>query len=320
MTEPAVEQKRCFVITPIGGDNTPTRRATDGLLNAVIRPTLKELGFTVFVAHEIAAPGSITRQVIEHILDDELAIVNLSELNPNVMYELAVRHCIGLPVIVLADIATKLPFDISDERTLFFTNDMHGAVDLRPRLLAAITSAMDDGQEPDNPVFRVSQGKVLRDAAQGDDAQAALLRKLDYIESSIAELRQRSQVGASGLPSVVSSAFPYRYFLHLAADRDAARQLSRALRTLPGVERIMTLPEVRDDSGQSDPQRSRIRLEGPDRLDVEMLIEALRKEPQGRCVFRIREITPVERLTYDLAPFTAPEEGDSESVARSAAE
>lgn len=186
--------KKCFVVTPIGGDNSQTRRAADGLISAVIKPVLSEMGFEVHVAHEIASPGSITKQVIEHILYDDLVIANLTELNPNVMYELAVRHCTGLPVVALAEAGTQLPFDISDERTIFFRNDMHGAMDLRPRLIDTIETAISVG-EPDNPVYRVSQARVMREAIQGDDTQAFLLKKLDYIESAVSELKINSLPG-----------------------------------------------------------------------------------------------------------------------------
>ncbi|WP_409268274.1 hypothetical protein [Pseudomonas sp. KCJK9044] len=227
------KQKKAFIVTPIGADNSPTRRAADGLISAVITPVLKKLGFDTYVAHEIASPGSITRQVVEHVLYDELVVANLSELNPNVMYELAIRHCVGLPIVVLAENGTRLPFDISDERTVFFQNDMHGAVDLAPRLEAAIAAAMAL-EEPDNPVYRVTQSRVLRESAEPDDAQSFLIKKLDYIESFISEIKSRELTNENSRVNA-----PYVIWLEFSAAKDSYTPIREWVSAMPGVTKAV---------------------------------------------------------------------------------
>jgi hypothetical protein len=152
-----------FVITPIGAPDSTIRRSAEGLLQAAIRPVLEKMEFKVIAAHEMLEPGSISDQVLHHLLEATIVIANLSGLNPNVMYELAVRHSARLPVVIIAEKGTILPFDIADERILSYINDMAGVEEFKPGLEEAVKQAVQNRQQS-NPISRV----ILSDRRYGE--------------------------------------------------------------------------------------------------------------------------------------------------------
>ena len=184
--------KTCFIITPIGPDKSEIRRHTDGVITSVLKPLLTEvLGFDkVEAAHDIAHSGSINTQVMNAVIDSDLVIANLTSLNPNVMYELAVRHATQKPIIHLcAKDGTKLPFDIVDQRTIFYSNDMLGVDELKNSLLNFLSGIVYDMKLTDNPIYN-SRKKLLvynelEKSKDADPILKYLVGKIDSIENNI---------------------------------------------------------------------------------------------------------------------------------------
>jgi cell division protein ZapA (FtsZ GTPase activity inhibitor) len=114
------EGKKCFVISPIGSDNSDIRRRADQVYKHIICPPLEQAGYEVVRADKISDPGMITSQIIEHVVSDDLVIADLTGHNPNVFYELAVRHAVGKPFIQIIDHKEDIPFDIAGFRTIHF--------------------------------------------------------------------------------------------------------------------------------------------------------------------------------------------------------
>jgi len=87
----AAAKKVCFFVTPIGHTNSNERKRADNIKKYILNEVLGSK-YKVLRADELPQPGSITHQVIKWLYQADLVIADLAGVNPNVVYELAVRH------------------------------------------------------------------------------------------------------------------------------------------------------------------------------------------------------------------------------------
>lgn len=112
-------KKTCFVISPIGDDGSEERMRADRFL-MLIKEIAELHNLEAFRADEVFGTSDINADVVDRILYSDLCIIDLSGLNPNVMYEFGIRYQTGLPYVVCAINGTKLPFDVITKRTIFY--------------------------------------------------------------------------------------------------------------------------------------------------------------------------------------------------------
>jgi len=156
----------CFVIAPIGDEGSEPRKHSDMVLESLIERALEDQDMEVIRADKIGDPGMISGQVIEHLLNAKLVIADLSFHNPNVFYELAIRHMIGLPTVHLIRRADVVPFDLKDFRTIHIdTADKYELVakldTYRAEIANHVRMALSAGSEGANPVTTFARGLAV---------------------------------------------------------------------------------------------------------------------------------------------------------------
>lgn len=188
-----VLNKTCFIITPIGDDQSEIRREIDGINHIAIEPVLKDFGFKMVVSHLIFDSSSIKDEIIKHVYESDLVIANLTNLNPNVMYEVALRHSAGKSIIHIIRNDQKLPFDLQDHRTFSYTNDIKGVSELQDKLRKSIELAVDPKSKISNPIYNALQKIVLNDLPKMDmrfeDLLTSIMQNQKQMNSELLSLK-----------------------------------------------------------------------------------------------------------------------------------
>ncbi len=152
-----------FVIMPFGsGAESPIHR---GRYETLIRPAVDEAArktgkpLHCVRADEIDTAGKITDRVVQYLSQSRIVIADLHGLNPNVMYELGVRHAIRYGTILLAlhpdsPGGKAIPFNVAPLDVVLYVDHMGLEQEPVRKLTARICACLEDssGPAPDSPV------------------------------------------------------------------------------------------------------------------------------------------------------------------------
>lgn len=289
--------KQCFFIAPIGDEGTDIRERSDKILDHLIRPAVEPYGYTALRADEIDRPGIITSQVIQAIVDSDLVIADLTNHNPNVFYELAIRHVIRKPFIHIIENDQEIPFDVSVQRAIQIDlKDFATANVARKAIESQIQSLEDDPSNTDNPIsLALDLQRALRTEGSEQRLFATLLpaitdlrERYASVERVIEQSRHSSSVlndQFSDLRSAIERSYTY-----------GGRKLDRESRS----QEVFDLMRIIETSSL-DPSHEYLAITGSVKADLpwfyEIAMDALRKHDSRDSKGVIRASRVLRELT-----------------------
>lgn len=201
-------KRTCFFATPIGPKGSDIRRRSDQVMEFIINPVLRENGFDEAIRSDrMSERGNITRNIILKIDQCDLFIADLTGRNPNVFYELALRHALGKPSLQIYSGDDGLPFDVAVIRTVMYDLDVQSCDDAKKELSELIMGVVNgDCRQSDNPIADAGiQASLVRSDPDIADVFRLILDKLDAVSSFERQLSRNERSNAASRATILSS-------------------------------------------------------------------------------------------------------------------
>lgn len=227
---------KAFVIGPIGdkdaGDGSLARLAYEEgiqVFEDVIAPACTAFGLEAVRADMIALTGEIPEQIFRQLRDCPVVIADLTGANPNVMYELGLRHTTGRVTIQIGE-KGRLPFDVAAIRTIMFKRTEAGLVQARKDLAKSLAANLDTGGDPVTATRIWFEASLLEQAtpqagspgvadAPSDEDAPGFLELLAEMETGTQSMAQTMVAAASIIQDISAVYTEATASIHLADAR-----------------------------------------------------------------------------------------------------
>lgn len=175
-----VEREKCFVVMPFGlkprNDGTDRTYNFDKVYRVIIQRAIMNVGMQPIRADETEGSRVVHADMFKDLRDRPVVLVDLSLLNPNVLYELGIRHVMsptGTVLMANEETVKKLPFDIALSRTIAYRYDgEYLDWDEVERVIPQLQAAIEEARRgtPDSPVYAFLEQVLSASALKKDEA------------------------------------------------------------------------------------------------------------------------------------------------------
>lgn len=148
-----MNEKECFVIMPFSDKENPFDSKWDDLFDNHIKPAVEAANLGYACIRSLNPHGNFMRDIVNHLANADIVIAVLTELRPNVMYELGVRNALRRKTILLAEKGSSIPSDLNAFIALYYSIETKKGQDALAKVIGERLGILNSGEpESDNPV------------------------------------------------------------------------------------------------------------------------------------------------------------------------
>ena len=177
-------KKKCFVIMPFSKTKSCTKEEWTGIFKGIIKPAVEESGLGYECERSVAERENIIKGILEALNKANIVIADLTDNNPNVFYELGVRHTLTNRTILIAQGEEHIPFDLRPYPTTFYSKSLTNIEEFKSEIKKKLEDIEKNPERSDNPVadFLRDRNVVLLSAEKSANVKklCALVSELSY--------------------------------------------------------------------------------------------------------------------------------------------
>jgi hypothetical protein len=175
-----MKSDECFVVMPFGTklfpDGSGKTYDFDKVYRVVIQRAVRESGMVPIRADERVGSALIHSDMFRDLRDRAVVLADLSLDNPNVFYELGIRHVMSSKGTVLTcRSGSVLPFDVKLSRVIFYEFDgMSLDWEEVERVVKHLKAALQEARKglPDSPVYALLESVLRERSGTGQEQEA----------------------------------------------------------------------------------------------------------------------------------------------------
>jgi hypothetical protein len=171
-----VAKRDAYVIMPFSSTVTLSADEWTETYEHVFAPAVIGAGYTC--ARAKPETGSLIGAIVRQLHTATVVLADVTDRNPNVFYELGVRHALSKRTIVVAQTPDALPSDLKGYWALAYARTPKGVSEFRQALKEILMKIESEPESSDNPVSDYLQRE---NATVQLYTQSANLRKLNAL-------------------------------------------------------------------------------------------------------------------------------------------
>ncbi|TFH46509.1 MAG: hypothetical protein E4G94_02280 [ANME-2 cluster archaeon] len=145
-----MKSKDIFVIMPFSSTKSCNQTEWDEIYFNVFQPAIEECGYNCERA--MSQTGSLIKSIVGKLRNARIVLADITDQNPNVFYELGVRHSLSKRTIIIAQHTEDIPSDLKGYWSIIYGTSPGKVAQFKKDIKRIITQIEERPEESDNPV------------------------------------------------------------------------------------------------------------------------------------------------------------------------